>query len=330
MQFPLTQSFVMSNLVQPFLPAFTPAEASSLQIKKTSWKNIKRFIKSLDKAQIIKSKDRDGNEVVIMDIDFDDRHVLNFVPYKLPKKETAAGTSAGRGDKATTITDENDDSVGQKLRKIEVYRPKEKLTPIFSSAKADPQGYFTAAELRPIVTAYIESENLISTTNKRLVTLNPLLSNAVFDGSAPSDNEIVTRGSVPRDALFDRVIRSCAPFWSILREGESLDGSAAAGHGDHGAGAAAGGCAEGSGEKRSPSKLGGGCGQDEREEEVATCYRDASHPGNSKRANPGNSTERLCWYICQLIIPARVERFLLLQALQSPFGILQVLHVLSH
>ncbi len=50
----------------------------------------------------------------------------------------------------------------------------------------------------------------------------------MFDGSAPSDNEIVTRGSVPRDALFDRVIRSCAPFWSILHEGESLDGSAAA------------------------------------------------------------------------------------------------------
>lgn len=212
----------MSNLVQPFLPAFTPSQANQLQIKKTSWKNIKKFIKSLDKEKIIKSKDRDGNEVTIVDIDFDDRHIIDFTPYRLPKKETAAGTSLGRGEKATVPNETADSSIGQKLKKVELFRPKEKLSPIFSAAGADPRGLFTAAELRPIVTTYIETENLVSPTNKRFVTLNPILANAVFDNSAPIDKEVLAKGSVPRDALIDRIIQSCAPFYAILRYDETV------------------------------------------------------------------------------------------------------------
>ncbi|KAJ9641799.1 hypothetical protein H2199_005012 [Coniosporium tulheliwenetii] len=215
LQFPLNQSFVMSNLVQPFLPAFTPAQANQLQIKKTSWKNIKKFIKSLDKEMIIKSKDRDGNEVIIVDIDFDDRHIVDFTPYRLPKKETAAGTSLGRGEKATVISDTADSSVGQRLKKVELFRPKERLG-------RGPRGLFTAAELRPIVTTYIETENLVSPTNKRLVALNPILANAVFDNSAPIDKEVLAKGSVPRDALIDRILQSCAPFYAILRNDETV------------------------------------------------------------------------------------------------------------
>ncbi|KAL2349643.1 hypothetical protein BJ546DRAFT_696788 [Cryomyces antarcticus] len=120
LQFPLSQSFVMSNLVQPFLPAFTPSQSNSLQIKKTSWKNIKKFLKSLDKEKVLRCKDRDGNEVVVQDIDFTDRAVVDFVPYRLPKKETAAGTSVGRGGKATTTGDESDESIGQTLKVVSI------------------------------------------------------------------------------------------------------------------------------------------------------------------------------------------------------------------
>ncbi|KAF4313667.1 RNA binding protein ligatin tma64 [Botryosphaeria dothidea] len=224
LSFPLSQSFIMANLVQPFLPAFTPAQAASLQIKKTSFKNIKKFIKSLDKTQLVKSKDRDGNEVVILDIDFHDQAFKDFKPYRLPKKETAAGSSLGRGDKAnaTASASGDDTSIGQKLKKVELFKPKEKLAPIFSAASADSRGLYTAAELRPIVTAYIEAEQLISPTNKRMVTLNPVLANAVYDGSARADKEALAKGAVPRDALVDRVLQSCAPFYAILRNNEAV------------------------------------------------------------------------------------------------------------
>lgn len=214
--FPLTQSLIMSTLINPFLPAFTPEQSQQLQIKNTSWKNIKKFVKYLDKEQIVKSKEKQGNETTIIDIDFDDVAVVNFKPYRLPKKETAGGASVGRGEKATQRIDTGDDSVGQKLEVKSFYKPSAKLSALFSTAD---KSIFMAQEVRQVVTDYIESEKLISETNKRLVKLNPTLANAVFDGSSSLDKEVLAKGTVPRDALIDRVTKAMTGSYAILRNG---------------------------------------------------------------------------------------------------------------
>jgi translation initiation factor 2D len=208
--YPLSQSFVMSNLIQPYLPAFTPEQSQQLQIKKTSWKNIKKFIKSLDKEQIIKSKENSGHETVILDIDFDDSAILDFKPYHLPKKEAATGSSQARDEKGA----DGDDSVGQKLQVVSYFKPTTKLQPLFS---ATTKQLFTPPEVRELITSYLESENLISETNKRLVKLDPTLANAVFDGSGSLDKEVLGKGSVPRDALIDRVLHAMASSYAIVR-----------------------------------------------------------------------------------------------------------------
>ncbi|KAK4962799.1 hypothetical protein LTR10_000426 [Elasticomyces elasticus] len=214
--YPLTQSFIMSNLIQPFLPAFTPEENTQLQMKKTSWKTIKKFIKTLDKQGSLKSKERDGHETTILDIDFEDKVIVNFKPYRLPKKETAAGTSSGRGEKAAEQTDSADDAVGQKLQVVSFYRPTSKLQPLLEGAGKQ---LFTPPEVRELVTAYIEKEDLVSATNKRIVKLNPTLGNAVFDGSGSLDKEVLAKGTVPRDALIDRVLHAMALSYAIVRNG---------------------------------------------------------------------------------------------------------------
>ncbi|OCL14419.1 hypothetical protein AOQ84DRAFT_308906, partial [Glonium stellatum] len=208
LDFPLSQSAVMSTLVQPFLPAYTPARAASLQIKKSSWKNLKKFVKYLDKQQIVKSKDRDGNEVVILDIDFKDHQIANFTPYRLPKKDTPSSTTtSGPNSKPSAPLDASDPSIGQKLKLVSLLRPKEKLAPLFAAAHADPRAFYTAAELRPILAAYIDAEHLVAPTNKRLVTLNPLLANTLFTSSPSSsaaaalDAQALAAGAVPRDVL---------------------------------------------------------------------------------------------------------------------------------
>jgi translation initiation factor 2D len=214
--FPLTQSLIMSTLIQPFLPAFTPEQTQQLQIKNTSWKNIKKFVKQLDKDQLVKSKEKQGNETTVIDIDFNDASIANFKPYRLPKKETAGGTSLGRGEKATDTIDTGDDSVGQKLEVKSFYRPTAKLSPVFATSE---KSVFSAQEVRQIVTDYVESEKLIHETNKRLVKLNPTLANAVFDGSGSLDKEVLAKGTVPRDALIDRVSRAMTSQYAILRNG---------------------------------------------------------------------------------------------------------------
>lgn len=219
LDFPLTQSFVMSNLIQPFLPAHTPEQTKDLQIKNTSHKNIKKFIKSLDKEMLLKAKERNQHETTILDIDFDDRAIAEFKPYRLPRKETMAGTSLGRGEKATSSVDTSDSSVGQKLNIQQYFKPHERLRPLFEAANLT-QTFFTPSEIREAVTSYIETENLISANNKRLVKLDPLLANSVFDGTQPLDREVNVKGTVPRDALVDRVTSASSPQYLITRAGE--------------------------------------------------------------------------------------------------------------
>lgn len=223
LDFPLTQSFTMSHLVQPFLPAFTPADSQKLQIKNTSWKNIKKFMKTLDKQQLVKTKDRQGNEVVIQDVDFNDAAVTEFKPYRLPKKATAAGSVQGRSDGSSTGAGDSasDPSVGQKIDRLELFRPREKLAPLFASAQ-NSKNLFTSSELRAPIEQYIAAEKLMVATNKRLVKLDPVLAD-VFDSNTSIDKEVLAKGEVPRDALLERVRHSCAPFWIILRNDEDLN-----------------------------------------------------------------------------------------------------------
>lgn len=225
MNFPINQSSVISNFVLPYLPIFTPAQAASLHIKKTSWKNAKKFIKALEKQKLLKSKDRDGGECVILDIDFDNEVFASFKPYKLPKKETqGAESSGGSGSKAVVAGGTpSDGSIGQKLQKINLFRPKEAFAPIFEASNASVKALYLPAEIRPIIVSYLESENLISDKNKRLVNLNPILANALFDGNSSLDREVIAKGSVPRDALIDRILQACSPFWVILRNDETRE-----------------------------------------------------------------------------------------------------------
>lgn len=209
----------------PYLPIYTPAQATSLNIKKTSWKNVKKFIKALEKQKLLKSKDRDGGECVVLDIDFDDEAFTSFKPYKLPKKETqGAESGGGGGGKAITASGSpSDDAIGQKLQKINLFRPKEALSPIFEASSASVKYLYLPTEVRSIIASYIESENLVSNKNKRLVNLDPILANAVFDGNSSLDREVIAKGSVPRDALIDRILQACSPFWAILRNDETRE-----------------------------------------------------------------------------------------------------------
>jgi translation initiation factor 2D len=211
--FPINQSALMSTLVQPFLPAFTPEQSQQLQIKKTSWKNIKKFVKSLDKERIVKSKDQDGNQTVIWDIDFEDQAVLNFKPYRLPKKEVS---DTARGDGASKSNYEGDDSIGQKLRVITLYKPTAKQQSLFTTPAGSKSSY-SRSEVQEYISSYVDSEQLVSASNKRIIKLNPTLANSVFDGSGSLDKEVLAKGSVPRDALVDRVLNGMATSYVILR-----------------------------------------------------------------------------------------------------------------
>ncbi|KAL2796747.1 hypothetical protein BJX66DRAFT_323820 [Aspergillus keveii] len=227
---PISPSALISNLITPYLPIYTAQQAQFYQIKKTSWKNVKKFIKYLDKQVLVKSKDRSGQETVILDVDFDDRRVLNFVPYRLPNKNAleSAGKSTAAGKKPAT-TGDGDPAVGQTFIVQNLYRPTSKLTPtIFPSlGSTNPSNYYKYSDISNHIDQYTQSQNppIIDPQNKRIISLNPFLANTIFTSSSPEDRNTLARGKTTRDMLLKRLAEDStlmAPHYAILKPGQTL------------------------------------------------------------------------------------------------------------
>lgn len=202
---PLSQSATMT-LLQPYLTAPTPEQTAQLQIKNSSHKSIKKFIKFLDKAHMVKSKDRDKHETVIIDVDFDDDAFTSFVPYALNKTREAR-----QGETTNQVNESDDPCIGQKIQIQQFYKPPSWLPEALSYSATDES--LTAADLRQKVDAYI-STNSLSMGNKRIVKLDGSLAK-IFDGTRPLDAAVCNNGSVSRDALNDRLMSACLAQYSI-------------------------------------------------------------------------------------------------------------------
>ncbi|KAJ4258220.1 hypothetical protein NW762_008368 [Fusarium torreyae] len=232
LDFPLQPSFVISNMIQPNLRS---QNQHYYNIKKTSWKNAKKFIKHLDKLHIVKSKDRNGGETVILDIDFDDEQVVGFRPYRLPKPKTAgADTGKAAEDTSGQASTSHDSSTGQKLTIQMVYRPSAKLVPTLLPSKTD---YYSAQDISAAVKSYVDSHPDLGGQGSSTIKLDPFLANDIL-GSKPSDEDrsFLAAGRIPRSALQKRILNDshlCQPFHIISRNGAPSDQKPKAGSPPH-------------------------------------------------------------------------------------------------
>lgn len=191
---------------------------------------MKKFIKHLDKQQLVKSKDRNGGETIILDVDFNDTQVQNFVPYKLPQKVGGETNKSSQAAKATVQKGDKDPSVGQTLSVKALYRPNGKLTPTLfpSLSNTDPKNYYTSSAVSQQLNSYLASQDppIISPANPRIISLNPFISNTILSTKSPEDLAILKRGAIQRDGILKRLLEDpslCAPYHVILKAGQSLE-----------------------------------------------------------------------------------------------------------
>lgn len=192
---------------------------------------MKKFIKHLDKLQLVKAKDRSGQETYIWDVDFDDHRVERFVPYKLPPKNALenSGKSTPSEGKNPAATGGADPSVGQTLNVQTLYRPTGKLTPdIFPAlSTSSPQNYYKFSDVSGHLDQYAQTQDppLVSAQNRRIVNLNQYLANTIFGSSSSEDQATLKRGMVTRDGLLKRVVEDHSllqPHYVILKPGQTL------------------------------------------------------------------------------------------------------------
>ncbi|ORY70936.1 uncharacterized protein BCR38DRAFT_415523 [Pseudomassariella vexata] len=208
--FPIQPSFLIANMIQPHLRV----QSQQYAIKKTSWKNAKKFIKQLDKEKLLKSKDRNGGETVIVDMDFDDHQVTRFTPYKLPtpKAVSKAGNEGNGGDSSS------DPSLGQKIAIKTVYRVSSKLVPTLLPSKTE---FYTAQQVFSALKEYIDKNPELGGQGASSIKLDPFIANNILGSNLfPEDSKVIAAGRIQKGALQRRVLEDshlCQPFHVIER-----------------------------------------------------------------------------------------------------------------
>ncbi|KAF5004239.1 hypothetical protein FDECE_9268 [Fusarium decemcellulare] len=208
--FPIQPSFLISNMIQPHLRS---QNQNYYTIKKTSWKNAKKFIKHLDKIGLIKSKDRNGGETVILDIDFDDGMVAGFRPYNLPTPKAAGAASSNNGEHSSGHA--SDPSIGQTLTIQTVYRATSKLVPTLLPSKTE---FYSAQQVSAALKSYIDEHPELEGQGASTIKLDPFLANSVLNSK--DDGNVLALGRISRSALQRRVLEDshlCQPFYIITR-----------------------------------------------------------------------------------------------------------------
>jgi translation initiation factor 2D len=211
-------SYMVANMIQPHLKS----QNLHYTIKKTSWKSSKKFIKHLEKQGLVKAKDRNGGETIILDIDFEASQIKQFVPYKLPKPKLSE--TAGQ-----KIKIKNGNSVlptHQTLTLQHLYRASSKLVPDLLPSKTD---YYTRAQIADRIRTYVQNSPELSAgaSSSRFIKLDPFIANNILGSRQTlADTKILAIGEISRDALQKRVLDDdhlCMPFWVLLGSDQTWD-----------------------------------------------------------------------------------------------------------
>ncbi|CAM1501450.1 Fc.00g034340.m01.CDS01 [Cosmosporella sp. VM-42] len=216
LDFPIQPSFLISNMIQPYLRS---QNSQYYTIKKTSWKTAKKFIKHMDKIGLVRSKDRNGGETVILDIDFDSEQIAKFRPYNLPApRATTSGAGNSRENTSGDISSPSDQSIGQQLTIQIVYRASPKLVPSLLHSKTE---FYNAQQVSAALKLYIEQHPDLEGQGAANIKLDPFLANDIL-GSYPTkdDSNFLAAGCISRSALQKRILDDthlCQPYHIIMR-----------------------------------------------------------------------------------------------------------------
>ncbi|KAK6514475.1 hypothetical protein TWF281_004675 [Arthrobotrys megalospora] len=213
LNFPLPSSYVLANLIIPKLPNL---QNPNYSIQKTSWKKIQKMLKQMDKEDLLKIKER-GGDVVVYAVNWESNRIATFTPYPIvtprPKKKPVEESAAGPSSSS------NGSSTGIKV--VELYKPPAKLNAIYDVTSVSSKAFYTSSQVRDTLYKYFisptptdPSETLVSSTNARMITLNPLLSNLLLDDT--KDARLLTSGTATRDLLAERFLRLHQQYYTII------------------------------------------------------------------------------------------------------------------
>ncbi|EIW56725.1 eukaryotic translation initiation factor SUI1 family protein [Trametes versicolor FP-101664 SS1] len=170
--FPMTASTFWSTYVLPARPAYALgtyglADLSAIDVKQSTFKNVKTFLKNSAKDGLIKIKETKSDVMVTA---------------VFPKHPDVAGHHSHRtvGDMEARAkkaeTRENEEREAEEKRKgefqvAELWQPSGTTVPFFVTAGKDTSGFYSINDIKTIVTDYISSRRLVNANDQQYINV---------------------------------------------------------------------------------------------------------------------------------------------------------------
>ncbi|KAF9092719.1 hypothetical protein BGX23_003982 [Mortierella sp. AD031] len=185
---PMNSSTLYSSYV---LPNRARGRAAEADIKKSSWKKLAKWLKAVEKQDLIKCKEIKG-ELFLLSVSWNHPQLKGFTGHKTVEQQAARQAKI-----EAQISQENSDV--KVLEVLEAYRPNSASADFFEATGRSKDGYYTLQEVRAILAQYIKDKQLSDPKNQRIIRLDEILHPALSKKGEQIDK-------VPRDHTSDRLI----------------------------------------------------------------------------------------------------------------------------
>ncbi|KAF9185243.1 hypothetical protein BGZ51_002767 [Haplosporangium sp. Z 767] len=187
---PMNASTLYSSYV---LPNRARGRAADADIKKSSWKKLAKWLKAVEKQDLIKCKEIKG-DLFLLSVNWNHPELKAFRGHKTVEQQAA------RQAKVEAESSQANSDV-KVLEVMEAYRPNSISATLFESTGRSKDGYYTLQELRALLLEYFKEKQLADPQNQRIIRLDGVLREVLAKKGEQVDR-------VPRDQASDRLVNN--------------------------------------------------------------------------------------------------------------------------
>ncbi|KAI0651354.1 eukaryotic translation initiation factor SUI1 family protein [Trametes meyenii] len=217
--FPMSASTFWSSYILPARPAYALdvyglADASSIDAKHSTFKNVKTFLKTSAKDGLIKLKET-KSDVMVAAVFPKHPDVQTHKPHRTIGDIDAKAKKAEDREQKEREAEEKRKG---KIHVAELWKPFGTTVPFFVAAERDSSDFYTIADIKDIVNNYISSKGLINANDQQYINVG---SDQFLAGAVSIKGED-TPDFMKRDEVLKRVRAHMQTWHEIGAEGRDV------------------------------------------------------------------------------------------------------------
>ncbi|KAG0239301.1 hypothetical protein BGW41_007786 [Actinomortierella wolfii] len=207
---PMNSSILYDSYI---LPCRARGRASEADIKRSSWKKVAKWLKTVEKQGLIKCKEMKG-ELVLNAVSWQHPQLKAFSGHKTveTQQQQLKQAASSSSTEASSHQNKAGGSAGS-IKVIEGHRPSGSSVIFFETIGQPLDHCYSPAELKTLLAAYIKEKLLADPKNQRFIVLDEVLAHALG-----KKGESVDR--IPRDHGVERLTNNMTVFHAILMGNE--------------------------------------------------------------------------------------------------------------